>query len=82
MTNETNPKPDHTLDVLGLICPEPLMIVRNKMRKIAVGETLLVIADDPATTRDIPSYCRFIEHELVTEETDQSPYRYLLRKAK
>ena len=71
---------DHTLDVLGLRCPEPLMMVRMTMRKIAVGETLLILADDPATTRDIPDYCRFIDHELMIAETETTPYRYLIRK--
>ena len=73
--------PDHTLDVIGLRCPEPLMMVRQKMRKIELGETLLVIADDHSTTRDIPSYCRFIEHDLILSETEDSPYRYLIKKA-
>ena len=44
------------------------------------GETLLIIADDPATTSDIPGFCRFMEHTLVAQETEQAPYRYLLRK--
>ena len=34
------------------------------------GETLLIIADDPATTRDIPGFCTFMEHELVAKETE------------
>ncbi len=45
--------PDHTLDALGLRCPEPVMMVRKTVRNMPVGETLLIIADDPATTRDI-----------------------------
>jgi tRNA 2-thiouridine synthesizing protein A len=44
------------------------------------GEFLTVIADDPATTRDIPSFCRFMEHTLIEAETKQTPYRYLIRK--
>ena len=40
----------------------------------------LIIADDPATTRDIPGFCTFMEHELVAKETDGLPYRYLIRK--
>lgn len=80
MTSIETTQPDHTIDVLGLRCPEPLMMVRLKMRKIEAGETLLVVADDPATTRDIPSYCRFIEHELVASETDNAPFKYLIRK--
>ncbi len=45
------------------------------------GETLLlVIADDPATVRDIPGFCRFMEHDLLQQETQATPYRYLIRK--
>ena len=80
MTTIDSTQPDHTIDVLGLRCPEPLMMVRLKMRKIAAGETLLVVADDPATIRDIPSYCRFINHELVASKTDDTPFKYLIRK--
>ena len=72
--------PDHTLDALGLRCPEPVMMVRKTVRYMQEGETLLIIADDPATTRDIPGFCRFMEHTLVAQETDEKPYRYLLRK--
>jgi tRNA 2-thiouridine synthesizing protein A len=71
---------DHQLDVLSLRCPEPVMMVRLNIRKIAIGETLLVIADDPATTRDIPSFCRFMEHELVAQQTENKPYYYLIKK--
>lgn len=71
---------DQTLDTLGLRCPEPVMMVRLQLRKMQVGETLLIIADDPATTRDIPAFCRFMDHELVISDTYASPYRYLVKK--
>ena len=38
------------------------------------------LADDPATTRDIPGFCRFMDHELVAEQSETLPFRYLLRK--
>ncbi|PKH22248.1 sulfurtransferase TusA [Enterobacterales bacterium CwR94] len=72
--------PDHTLDALGLRCPEPVMMVRKTIRHMQEGETLLIIADDPATTRDIPGFCRFMEHTLLAQETDSLPYRYLVKK--
>ncbi len=71
---------DRELDALGLRCPEPVMMVRMHVRKMQEGETLLVIADDPATTRDIPSFCRFMEHTLVVSDTENHPYRYLIKK--
>ncbi|RQM54837.1 sulfurtransferase TusA [Aeromonas caviae] len=70
----------YELDAIGLRCPEPVMMVRKKVRLMADGETLLVSADDPSTTRDIPSFCRFMDHTLVASETEQAPYRYLIRK--
>lgn len=71
---------DHQLDATGLRCPEPVMMVRLNIRKIASGETLLVIADDPSTTRDIPSFCQFMEHHLVAKQVEELPYRYLIKK--
>jgi tRNA 2-thiouridine synthesizing protein A len=72
---------DHHLDAIGLRCPEPVMMVRLKIRKISSGDTLLVKCDDPSTTRDIPSFCRFMEHELMAKQVDQKPYLYVIKKS-
>ncbi|MFQ3236660.1 MAG: tRNA 2-thiouridine synthesizing protein A [Paraglaciecola sp.] len=71
---------DHNLDTLGLRCPEPVMMVRLHIRKMQVGETLLITADDHSTTRDIPSFCRFMGHTLLVSDIADKPYRYLIRK--
>ncbi|MGF1763351.1 sulfurtransferase TusA [Aliivibrio kagoshimensis] len=69
-----------TLEAEGLRCPEPVMMVRKTIRKMADGETLLITADDPSTTRDIPSFCRFMDHQLLASDTDSLPYKYLIKK--
>ncbi|MBY6199377.1 sulfurtransferase TusA [Vibrio hangzhouensis] len=69
-----------TLEAEGLRCPEPVMMVRKTIRKMEDGEVLLVKADDPSTTRDIPSFCRFMDHQLVGAQTDTIPYLYLIKK--
>jgi tRNA 2-thiouridine synthesizing protein A len=74
------PAADARLDTRGLRCPEPIMLIRKEMRQLAPRQTLIVAADDPATTRDIPSFCRFMDHELIACDVEQSPYRYLIRK--
>ncbi|WP_160932647.1 sulfurtransferase TusA [Vibrio tetraodonis] len=71
---------DKILDAEGMRCPEPVMMVRKTIRKMKDGETLLVTADDPSTTRDIPSFCRFMDHQLIDSQTEQLPYQYLIRK--
>ena len=57
----------------------------NLVRKIllvilAYGETLLIKCDDPSTTRDIPSFCRFMEHELIAKKVDAKPYLFIIKK--
>ncbi|GAL29433.1 tRNA 5-methylaminomethyl-2-thiouridine synthase TusA [Vibrio variabilis] len=69
-----------TLEAEGLRCPEPVMMVRKTIRKMAEGEVLLVKADDPSTTRDIPSFCRFMDHQLLSAQTETVPYLYLIKK--
>jgi tRNA 2-thiouridine synthesizing protein A len=72
--------PDTQLDARGLYCPEPVMLLHNAVRDMAVGEILEVLATDPSTQRDIPRFCRFLGHELVAEEVEGDQFRYLIRK--
>jgi tRNA 2-thiouridine synthesizing protein A len=72
--------PDHTLDTQGLTCPEPIMLLRKKIRTIDTGDTLLVLSDDPSTTRDIPSFCEFMDHQLINQQIQTLPYSYLIKK--
>ncbi len=76
MTSE----PDHLLDATGLFCPEPVMLLHNRIRDIAAGETLRILATDPSTQRDIPKFCRFLGHELLEQEETEGRFSYLVRK--
>ncbi|MDE0040123.1 MAG: sulfurtransferase TusA [Gammaproteobacteria bacterium] len=71
---------DHAIDAVGLECPEPLMILRNKVRGMAVGETVSVVATDPSTVRDFTNFCRFMGHEMAESSWDGNRYRFIIRK--
>jgi len=58
------------LDTQGLYCPEPVMMMHSAVRDAEPGDILKVIATDPSTTRDIPKFCTFLNHELL-EQTEQ-----------
>ncbi len=70
----------HHLDATGLRCPEPVMMVRKQVRTMVAGETLLITADDPSTTRDIPSFCQFMDHALLSSQVERLPYQFLIQK--
>ena len=61
------------LDTQGLICPEPIMLLHKTVRKAQPGEVIHVIANDPATTRDIPNFCRHLGHELIDQQDIINP---------
>ena len=72
MTNATNTSATdihHHLDTKGLICPEPVMMLHKVIRKAAGAEVIEILATDPASTRDIPNFCRHLGHELLLSET-------------
>ncbi len=80
MTERQAESVEHVLDASGLSCPEPVMLLHKKMRELAPGELLLVLATDPSTSRDIPKFCTFLGHELLSATTVDQAYRYSIRK--
>ena len=73
-------QPDAILDACGLNCPEPVMMLHNKVRDLPAGGLLKVIATDPSTKRDIPKFCMFLGPELVEQGEDGGTYLYWIRK--
>ncbi len=56
------------------------MMLHNRIRDIAPGDVLQVLATDPSTQRDIPKFCAFLGHELLQQDESDGKYRYWLRK--
>lgn len=71
---------DHELDAQGLYCPEPVMLLHSKVREMATGEVLRVLATDPSTQRDIPKFCTFLGHELLEQQVAEQVFEYFIRK--
>ncbi|MBL8675226.1 MAG: sulfurtransferase TusA family protein [Rhodospirillales bacterium] len=69
-----------TLDASGLLCPMPVLRANRALRGLNGGDTLRVIATDPAAEADFPSYCRQTGHELVSSTRDGAAYVFTIRK--
>ena len=70
----------HTLDATGLLCPLPVLKARKRLQALASGETLTVLADDPAAIVDVPHFCSETGHELVSSDLDGAVQTYVIRK--
>jgi TusA-related sulfurtransferase len=75
-------KADRTLDCLGLYCPEPVFKTRMELDEMKVGETLKVLADDPAAESDIKSLVKNLEQELVNVTKKGNEVQIVIRKIK
>ena len=56
------------------------MMLHSKVSEMGLGELVQVIASDPATQRDIPKFCQFLGHELVSQDEIDNMYLYVIKK--
>ena len=55
------------LDTCGLLCPLPVLKARKRLREMAEGDVLRMLADDPAARVDVPHFCAEQGHTLLSE---------------
>lgn len=75
-----DPQFNDELDARGLFCPEPVMMLHGRIKTVAVGEVLRVLATDPSTTRDIVKFCRFLGHDLLEQQEVDDEYHFYIRR--
>ena len=75
-------KPDRTLDCVGLYCPEPVFRTRMELDNTKIGETLEILADDPAAEADIKSLVKHLQQEMVSVRKEGNTIRILIKKVR
>jgi tRNA 2-thiouridine synthesizing protein A len=71
---------DHELDAMGLLCPLPVLKARKRLEDLEPGETLKLIATDPASVIDVPHFCTEQGHELLSHEAENSRHIFRIRR--
>ncbi len=62
--------PTETLDVLGRVCPYPLVLTKKKMEKLESGGILKILCDAPASAEDsIPRFAEKQGYEFESVKT-------------
>ncbi|NNE44974.1 MAG: sulfurtransferase TusA family protein [Gemmatimonadetes bacterium] len=52
-------------DARGLLCPLPVIKLGERILTVGPGETVLLLADDPAAEEDVRLWCKGHRHELL-----------------
>lgn len=70
------------LDTRGLLCPLPVLKARKRLLSLRPGETLTVVADDPAARIDFPHFCAEQGHDLVECAEDGGQLTFVIRRGR
>lgn len=71
---------EYELDCLGEACPVPLVKTENKMKELAVGDTLIVIIDHSCALKNVPEWARKNNYEVEVEEIGDGEYEIFIDK--
>ena len=70
-----------TVDARGQSCPGPLVELARAVKDAASGDLFELLATDPGSKSDVPSWATISGNELVESTEDGDTFRYLVRKA-
>lgn len=70
------------VDAKGQSCPGPLVELARALREVGRGDLLELLATDPGSRSDVPSWAAMSGNELLESESlDDGSFRYVVRKA-
>lgn len=69
------------LDLVGLLCPLPVLKSRRALTGMAPGARLRVIASDPMAAIDVPHMCAQDGHVLVDQTRDGNRLIFVIERA-
>jgi tRNA 2-thiouridine synthesizing protein A len=71
-----------TVDARGQSCPGPLVSLAKALREAARGDLLELLATDPGSQSDVPSWATMSGNELLEAGVlEDGSFRYVVRKA-
>lgn len=71
---------DKTLDIQGLAGTRPVMVTRDTLQKMGLGQTLMVIANDKRTRQSIPELCEGLGCRLLDFSEEAGTLYFVIQK--
>lgn len=71
---------EKTLDCYGEACPVPLVKAQNELKKMAVGDILILGIDHSCAMKNIPDWAREDGHNVEIEEIGEGEWEIVIQK--
>jgi len=71
----------YQLDVCGYVCPHPQMYTKKALQKLASGDELTLLFDNPSSGESILSMCESEGNEVFNREDGEGSFTWKIRKS-
>lgn len=71
----------YLLDVKGYVCPHPQIYTKKALSKIASGELVDVVFDNPSSGESIATMCEIDGDEIIEKKKDDGNFVWRIEKA-
>ncbi len=82
MSTKSDESTTKTIDVRGLFCPEPVFRTKIEMEKLAIGDILKIVSDDPESEEDVSRWVKRNGHEILSINKIKKDLEFTIKKAK
>ena len=69
-----------TVDARNQSCPGPLVTLHKALKEADPGEVLELLATDPGSRSDVPSWAEISGNELLESSERDGVFHYVIRK--
>lgn len=73
-------KTEHHIDATGLLCPQPLALLKKAIDSLQSGEKVTISVTDPHAELDFEIWCERFNHRLISLDDDGKVLRFLVIK--
>jgi tRNA 2-thiouridine synthesizing protein A len=73
-------KIDKALDVIGMVCPRPMIMTMSTLKTMEKGQVLQVKANDSSTKHSIPALCERGGYKLLDMKDEAGTITFVIQK--
>ena len=67
-------------DFTGLKCPLPVLKARRALKPMAIGQSIMITADDPAAPIDFKHFCETAGHKIEHQSEQNGLFTFVISK--
>jgi len=71
---------DEYLDLEGLVCPMPLLKMRQRLKNIDSGTVLYITTTDSGSIKDFAAYITQTTHILIKQKCEPQRFHFWIKK--